>query len=640
VAKLDFFVGKGGVGKTTIASAFAVHCAMSSWESVLLLSTDPAHSIGDVLDQALAEKPQKVALPGRGELRAWQVPAEEQFRAFVNRYKQGILSILEKGSIFRRQDIEPLLDTTLPGMAEMSALLAINQALESGAYDRVVVDTAPIGHTLRLFELPEYFSRFLDFLETAAGRDQVLAAHFGGRAEVVGQQLLADWRSMAESVTQAFRRDARLFLVTTSEKFSLQESLRASASLGHHSPPLGISALVLNRAVLGSAGCRACRARQKATHAARRLLKQRFPGVQTFLAEDTGNPVAGVRALGNFGKHVFASKPFRWKLRPPKLAEIGLRRVSWPVLDTPLSLVLGKGGVGKTTISATLAVRTRAERNVPVELCSVDPAPSLGDIFEANIGDRAKAVLGDPHLRASEMDATKLFREWASRVREMIDLATTSDRSSVHVDLWFERQLFTQLLESVPPGLDEVLAVLRILELLADGSNKVAIDMAPSGHALDLLRTPERIAAWTRLLLKTLAGHRTLAMIRDASVRIAELGKDVRDLLGVLRDGRKTRVYVVMLPEALPDRETERLMAELEKMKLPAKTLLVNRVLFAKDAGGCCRCRNARLWQLDTIVKLRRKYRGTTLYVARNLPGEIAGRKALTAFSKELWQLT
>src|SRR5581483_10134866 len=98
----------------------------------------------------------------------------------------------------------------LPGMAEVSALLAIHDALRSDKYDSVVVDTAPFGHTLRLFEMPEHFLRFLDFLEVAASRDRVLAAHFGGKASRVGTELLSEWQAMGNDVLQAFAREARL----------------------------------------------------------------------------------------------------------------------------------------------------------------------------------------------------------------------------------------------------------------------------------------------------------------------------------------------------------------------------------------------------------------------------------------------
>src|SRR5205807_2980407 len=111
---------------------------------------------------------------------------------------------------------------------------------------------------------------------------------------------------------------------------------------------------------------------------------------------------------------------------------------------------------------------------------------------QAEIGDRSEPVLGDREFRASEMDSEVLFKHWVSEIKSSIEEATTADISGVHIDLTFERQLLSELLEIVPPGVDEVLAIFRILDLLSQGS-KVVIDMAPTGHALELLRMPERI---------------------------------------------------------------------------------------------------------------------------------------------------
>jgi anion-transporting ArsA/GET3 family ATPase len=163
--------------------------------------------------------------------------------------------------------------------------------------------------------------------------------------------------------------------------------------------------------------------------------------------------------------------------------------------------------------------------------------------------------------------------------------------------------------------------------------------MAPTGHALDLLRTPERILVWTRLLLKSLAHHRTLALARDAGAKIAELGKAVRDFLDVLRNSRRTRVYAVMLPEALPDRQTERLIAELAKLRISTAAIFVNRVLFKEDVRRCRRCSRTRQWQLATLSKLSARYAPVPLYIVRNFAHEIAGEKALRRFVGELWRL-
>src|SRR5256712_12450483 len=118
--------------------------------------------------------------------------------------------------------------------------------------------------------------------------------------------------------------------------------------------------------------------------------------------------------------------------------------------------------------------------------------------------------------------------------------------------------------------------------------------MAPTGHALDLLRTPQRILAWTRLLLKTLAAHRTLDFARDAGVKVAELGQRVRELLDLLKDPERSCIHTVMLPEPLPDRETERLMHDLGELGLSSNSLFINRVLFAAVMEEFHRCRRTR----------------------------------------------
>jgi len=640
VPNLTVFIGKGGVGKTTISAAYALHRAMRDRKrSVLLLSTDPAHSLSDIFDQVFGDSPQKLRLASKARLDVWEVNAEKRFRAFLNQHKEALLSILEKGSIFSRSDLEPLLETTLPGMAEMAALLAMTDALDSGSYDHVVVDTAPVGHTLRLFALPQYFSNFLDILELAASRDRLLAQQFGGAVQSAPNTLVENWRQMVEAIRAALLRNAEIFLVTTSEKFSLNESLRAVTALCSLSTDLNLAGIVLNRAVLGSEHCRICRPRYAATRDARQFLRRHFPAKRVYIAKDAGAPIMEPR-LQAFGDHVFAGKRFSWGgVSKPKPREVRLSRLDWPIMDRSLSMVLGKGGVGKTTISAALGFNTRLRARAPVDICSVDPAPSLDDIFQSEVSDEPRPVLGDQKFRASEMDSVAVFTAWARRVKEMIEEATTGEVSSVHVDLWLERQFFSRLLESVPPGVDEILAVLRVVDLVRRRSSRVLIDMAPTGHALDLLRTPDRILVWTRLLLKSLAHHRTLALARDVGVKIAELGKGVRDLSKFLKNPRETRVYVVMLPEALPDRQTDRLIAELSKLRLSTGAIFVNRVLFKEDVRDCRRCLRRHQWQLNTLGRLSARYSQIPIYVVRNFPNEIAGKKALRSFTGELWRL-
>ncbi|HET7209359.1 MAG TPA: ArsA family ATPase [Terriglobales bacterium] len=639
VKQLTFFVGKGGVGKTTVSSAYAVRCALQNREKrVLLLSTDPAHSLSDVLQLPLKDRPRRVRLSKGGELHAWQINPEKLFREFLNRYKEDILDLVDKGSIFTREDIAPLLDTTLPGMAEMSALLAIRDAINSGRYSHIVVDTAPFGHTLRLFSLPEQFVRFLNFLELAASRDQVLAEHFGGRPQRSTATLIADFRVLVQEVLAATSRDAEIVLVTTAEKFSLNESVRCSAALNSQSPPLQINSIVLNRATPGRQNCRQCAKSSRAANQALSFLKKKFPKTALLVGEDSGSPIMGSVALAAFADHMFAGKRLKPALSPPRSTRLRLQPAQWPVLETPLALVLGKGGVGKTTVSAALGYHTRRESGVPVEICSVDPAPSLDDIFEKPVGDRSEPVLGDPKFKASELDSVALFRAWVRDLQASVDEATTSEVSGIHVDLSFERRLLSELLEIVPPGVDEVLAIFRILDLIGSDGARVVIDMAPTGHALELLRMPQRILAWTRPLLKTLAAHRRLAFAREVGVKIAELSHRVRELAELLAATERAQISLVMLPEPLPDRETERLIAELAHQRLPVTRIFVNRVVL-QEQGSCPRCNRVRQWQRETLARIKQRYSDLELLVIRNFPEEITGKSGFRSLTGEIWRL-
>jgi arsenite-transporting ATPase len=154
VPQLTFFIGKGGVGKTTMSAAYAVREALRHpRQRVLLLSTDPAHSLAGIFETKMGTPPRKIAL-AKGDLHAWQLDAEGIFREFLDDKREALLNLVESGTLFSAEEIGPLLDSALPGMAELGALLALKDLVASDEWDEVVIDTAPIGHTLRLFALP------------------------------------------------------------------------------------------------------------------------------------------------------------------------------------------------------------------------------------------------------------------------------------------------------------------------------------------------------------------------------------------------------------------------------------------------------------------------------------------------------
>lgn len=645
--QLSFFVGKGGVGKTTVSAAFAVHTAVRNpKKKVILLSTDPAHSTADMLEVKVAPgtKPTRIKVPKSGNLSLWQIDAEALFRNFLAPYRDPVLQLIESGTLFTKDEIEPLLDSTLPGMAEVSGLLAIHELLQQGEYDHIVVDTAPIGHTLRLFELPQHFQQFLDFLDLAGSRDQWLAQRFGGRNQGLKAAFVEHWQQMVIALIEVLASDeSQVSMVTSPEIFSLNEAVRTADQLESGSSGLRVGSLILNRVVTKKSKCKRCNARAETIADAQKFLKKNFPRVPVRMGEDPGQPILGASSLLAFGESVFADKPLKLSVAPPKSSTGKLTKTEWPPLATQLSVTVGKGGVGKTTTSASLAFAHHREHpDSTIIVCSTDPAPSLDDVFEAEIGNQPSAVLGDKRLFAMEVDSVAEYKRWSGAMQQKIERAfsggTTS--SGIHVDLSFDRQIFSALLDIVPPGVDEIFAVFRILSLLEDsrGRGHVIIDMAPTGHALELLRMPERILHWTRLLLKTLAQHRTLPLAQDVAVEVATLGARIRDLLKRVQDANSSQAFAVMLAEPVPDAETRRLLAALKDVPIAVGALFVNRVLTDPDTS-CKRCTSASRWQQATLAKLEKSKLAKEIYVVPEFETEVSGKEALSEFTRSLWRL-
>ena len=296
--------------------------------------------------------------------------------------------------------------------------------------------------------------------------------------------------------------------------------------------------MILNRVVAKETNCPRCKRNWKQGQSARRFIRKHFRDAELFSGEDPGCPILGVEALRDFGAHVFEGKrlPSSIRAKPAKQSRSPMEATRWPPLASPLTLTLGKGGVGKTTISAALAYHHRRQApSESVSICSIDPAPSLDDVFAAEVGSTLRPVLGDRKLRAAEFDAIAEFQQWAGQLRARLDQAMTGEQRGVHVDLSLDRKFLLALLDVVPPGVDEIFATFGILDLLNEAEKqRVVIDMAPTAHALEVLRTPDRLLAWARVLLKTLAAHRTLPIARDAGVEIAKLSQRVRELSSIL----------------------------------------------------------------------------------------------------------
>src|SRR5215207_1201992 len=265
-----FFGGKGGTGKTTAAAATALALldAAGAGESLLLFSTDPAHSLSDSTGVEVGDRTAEVARRGAGDdaprLFAREMDAAAALGAFKERHRAVLAEIADRGTILDEADINDLLDLSLPGMDEVMALFELSEVERAGDFARAVVDTAPSGHTSRMLRLPEVFARWVGALDVMSEKHRYMVAHFARRGRVREDEVdlfLRDLASRVAAVRAMLFDPARasFVLVTIPEAMAFEETARYFDSLRAEGAP--VTDLVVNRVERGHGRCPFCRAR-------------------------------------------------------------------------------------------------------------------------------------------------------------------------------------------------------------------------------------------------------------------------------------------------------------------------------------------------------------------------------------------
>jgi arsenite-transporting ATPase len=614
--RFRFFGGKGGVGKTTCAAAAALALAETG-RHVLLVSTDPAHSLGDALARPLSARPRR--LPARrGRLMAVELDADRALERWVNARRRPLRTLAERGTYLDEDDVERFLQLSLPGVDEMVGLLELNRLAAAGRYDDVVVDTAPTGHTLRLLAIPDTLRRIAGVLGDMHAKHRFLAGSFGApyrpdAADALVDELDAEGRALGELLRDGDR--CRFLWLLLPEALALEEArdgVRALDAAG-----ITVSEIVVNGVTRAAdPACPVCGARARAEQATLRSVATAFAGRPVrVVAARTPEP-RGLAALRAVGRELRGLHARPAALRLP--AARGRRRVAAPARDDGLRVVAdpalrllafaGKGGVGKTTCAAAaaLALAERApDRRVLV--LSTDPAHSLGDVLGVPLDDEERPVPGAaPGLRAREMDADRAFARERERYRAGVETLFGTLLRGSRLEVAFDREVIEQLIDLAPPGLDELFAVLSVIDALFRDTpapyDVVVLDMAPTGHALRLLRMPAAALEWVHALLAILLKYRSVVGLGDLAADLMATARSLRALIALLHDPHRARVLAVTRPAELPRLETTRLLRELRRLEVATAGLVVNAV----TPPGCARCRAAAARERRLVARLRR----------------------------------
>ena len=568
--------GKGGVGKTTCAASLGL-CSARDGGPTLLLSTDPAGTLADVLGTPLSGDPQAVA--GVPSLAASQLNAAAARTDFISRFGDVVATIIDRGTYLDREDIRGLVDSTLPGIDETMALLALAELPGRHEWKRVIVDTAPTGHTLRLLGLPQTFLALIELLDAMQGKHRFMVSALLHRYRPdAADAFIADLRGkvtrLRDLTTDPTR--AAVLLVARPEPLVLGETVRYAAALAQMN--MAVRAVLLNAIAAP---------RDPATEAAVETVRRAVPDAMLFTAGDCGVVAPGTRGLERWSRGVrqivrdnrpgsATSKSGVFRATRASLAPLP---AATPALESlpPVLLVGGKGGVGKTTVSCALALAA-ARSGRRTFLVSTDPAPSVADALAQTIADVDVEVRHGFGLVARQVDATAAFGRWRTEYESRVDSAFDA-LLGPGLDAAHDRAIARQLFALAPPGIDELYALIWLGDALAGGTyERIVIDPAPTGHLIRLLEMPSLALDWSHRLLRLMLKYRELAGGGELAAELVAFARRTRAVTALLQDAAQAGVLVVALDEPVVRLEASRIIERIRSLGNHVPALVWNRV--------------------------------------------------------------
>ena len=526
-----FFTGKGGVGKTSIACATAMQLAYDG-KRVLLVSTDPASNVGQVFGITIGNHITGITSVER--LFALEIDPQAAAQEYRDRIVGPVRGLLPENVVKSiEEQLSGACTTEIAAFDEFTSLLT--DTVLHADYDHIIFDTAPTGHTIRLLQLPGAWSSFIE-----EGKGD--ASCLGPLSGLVKQR--EQYKTAVEALADPLR--TRLILVCRAQKATLQEVARTSqelAAIGISQHYLVINGLLPQSETLQDSLAKAIFAREQAALAAMPAILKTLPCDHLQLKPFNLVGLEALRQLFTISVSplmVKADKPIT--IDAPKLSAL----VDEIAADSHgLIMFMGKGGVGKTTLAAAVAVEL-AHRCLPTHLTTTDPAAHLTGTLTGRVENLLVSRI-DPDVE------TKRYRQ------QVLDSKGSQ----------LDAEGFALLEEDLRSPCTEEIAVFQAFSRIIREADKkfVVIDTAPTGHTLLLLDA-------------TGAYHREVSR-QGGSTGLHEVTPMMQ-----LQDPKQTKVLIVTLAETTPVLEAVNLQGELRRAGIEPWGWIVNNSIAAADAGS------------------------------------------------------
>lgn len=516
-----FFTGKGGVGKTSIACATSILLAEAG-KRVLLVSTDPASNVGQVFGITIGNR--ITAVPAVPRLAALEIDPQAAAQVYRDRIVGPVRGVLPDPVVKSiEEQLSGACTTEVAAFDEFTALL-IDSTLTKD-YDHIIFDTAPTGHTIRLLQLPGAWS---GFLEAGKGDASCLGPLAG--LEKQREQYKAALDALADG------RRTRLVLVARAQQATLREAARTHeelAAIGLQEQYLVINGILPKIEAANDPLAAAIHEREQTALSAIPDVLKALPCDHVMLKPFNLVGLDALRQLlVDIPPRAQANVDAPIELDEPNLSEL----VDGIAADGHgLVMLMGKGGVGKTTLAAAIAVEL-AHRGLPVHLTTSDPAAHLTETLSGSLDNLTVSRI-DPHAE------TERYRQHVL------------DTKGAQLDAQ-GRALLEEDLRS--PCTEEIAVFQAFSHIIREAGKKfVVMDTAPTGHTLLLL---DATGAYHREVTRQMGGK----------------GMHITTPMMQLQDTKQTKVLIVTLAETTPVLEAASLQSDLRRAGIEPWAWIIN----------------------------------------------------------------